>query len=70
MIFYDLVFCIWYCTRLEIRQIHDPGLTLCVANGNGNGNDNGNDNGNGNTRLEIKYVDDPGLTLGGEKLQG
>ena len=63
MIFYDLVFCIWYCT-LEIRQIHDPGLTLWFANGNGN------DNGNDNTRLEIKYVDDPGLTLGGEKLQG
>ena len=59
MIFYDLVFCIWYCT-LEIRQIHDPGLTLCVANVNGNDN----------TRLEIKYADDPGLTLGGEKLQG
>ena len=63
MIFYDFVFCIWYCI-LQIRQIHDPGLTLCVANGNGN------DNGNGNTRPEIKYADDPGLTLGGEKLQG
>ena len=42
MIFYDLVFCIWYCT-LEIGQIHDPGLTLCVANGYGNDNDDDDD---------------------------